>query len=418
MAIALPKAVFFQLRHAQKAQDSATAAFDRLVSGKKFPRIQDGPEAFFAQKSLIDAALKVDSYRAASDTALGAIDVSLSAGKAIKESLLQMKGVLIESKTTYLYPSFLDAINDYPNNKSKIDLSNNFDDLLERINSYIADSTYQGINLLSGRRTGIVSYVDPIEKIQFSDRSALKLTGAYFGSNSWYEWDYFPPINIGIFERHAIPGISVATLATSPNLTPVNDPFYGGGYYNVWKPTRLEGDKVYSGDPGTYLRQEVIDYSTKDRYLNWYPQTFTGGVANDVPGPGPWITRTPRLGLGLHYSYLYEGLATEHGVDGALIDIDTAIARVDSTMQALGVQANIIAVRKVFNNALAEEYRLGAQKIQDIDSAEAAARVLEAQFRQDISQNAVRASLDGESQIADMIANLSPRRGAFVSIRA
>ncbi len=188
MEIRLNNSLLKQISNLDKNKSAVESAFDRLTTGKKYSRVQDNPEFYFKQKALQEDALKFDSYKAASNSALGLIDVSLSGAAAAKSLLAQMKGRLIASKSEPLYNRFIDAINDKSGNKDRIKLSREFDAMVTQVESVLADSTYEGMNLLTGRREGPVYRADKDYNLKFSDSASLKLTGKYLGTNSWYEY--------------------------------------------------------------------------------------------------------------------------------------------------------------------------------------------------------------------------------------
>ncbi len=126
----------------------------RLSTGLKVASAIDDATAYFASKALSDRASDLTSRKGDIDQGISALKAASTATEAAEKILKQVKGVVLSVKTA--------------DDTTKADLSKQFTELVGQLNSLVADSSYQGTNLVNGTAASLT--------VQFSESTAAQLT--------------------------------------------------------------------------------------------------------------------------------------------------------------------------------------------------------------------------------------------------
>jgi flagellin-like hook-associated protein FlgL len=125
----------------------------RLNTGKKVNSVVDDAVAFFSAKSLDDRASDFTDRKANIDQAISTVNAALTATSAIDSLIKQLKGIATSAKSATA--------------TERGAFQTQYNTVKTQIDQLVADSTYQGLNLVSNSTSKLTT--------QFSDRSASRL---------------------------------------------------------------------------------------------------------------------------------------------------------------------------------------------------------------------------------------------------
>ncbi|PWR22936.1 flagellin [Zavarzinia aquatilis] len=126
----------------------------RLSTGLKVSSAIDDATAYFAAKSLSDRASDLTSRKGNIDQGISSLKAAVNATQSAETLLKQIKGVAISAKTA--------------DDTTKADLSTQFADLLNQLNSLLGDASYQGTNLVNSTTQSLT--------VRFSEVTSAELT--------------------------------------------------------------------------------------------------------------------------------------------------------------------------------------------------------------------------------------------------
>jgi flagellin-like hook-associated protein FlgL len=137
----------------QKTQSAIDVTNSRLNTGKKVNSVVDDAVAFFSAKSLDDRASDFTDRKANIDQAISTVNAALTATSAIDSLIKQLKGIATSAKSATA--------------TERGAFQTQYNTVKTQIDQLVADSTYQGLNLVSNSTSKLTT--------QFSDRSASRL---------------------------------------------------------------------------------------------------------------------------------------------------------------------------------------------------------------------------------------------------
>jgi flagellin-like hook-associated protein FlgL len=137
----------------QKTQSAIDVTNSRLNTGKKVNSVVDDAVAFFSAKSLDDRASDFTDRKASIDQAISTVNAALTATSAIDSLIKQLKGIATSAKSATA--------------TERGAFQTQYNTVKTQIDQLVADSTYQGLNLVSNSTSKLTT--------QFSDRSASRL---------------------------------------------------------------------------------------------------------------------------------------------------------------------------------------------------------------------------------------------------
>lgn len=119
----------------QDTTNLANRTQGRLSTGLKVASALDDAVAFFQSKNLTDRTADLTERKDGIDQGISSLKSALNATQAVESILKQVKGVAISAKTADV--------------ETKADLTAQFSDLLNQLNSLLGDASYQGTNLVN-----------------------------------------------------------------------------------------------------------------------------------------------------------------------------------------------------------------------------------------------------------------------------
>lgn len=134
--------------------DLANRTQSRLSTGLKVSSAVDDATAYFAAKGLSDRATDFTTRKGDIDQGISSLKTALNATESADKILKQLKGVAISAKTA--------------DDTTKADLTKQFGDLLNQLNSLLGDASYQGTNLINGTSQSLT--------VRFSEVTSAQLT--------------------------------------------------------------------------------------------------------------------------------------------------------------------------------------------------------------------------------------------------
>jgi len=137
----------------QKTQSAIDVTNSRLNTGKKVNSVVDDAVAFFSAKSLDDRASDFTDRKANIDQAISTVNAALTATSAIDSLIKQLKGIATSAKSATA--------------TERGAFQTQYNTVKTQIDQLVADSTYQGLNLVSNSTSKLTT--------QFSDRSSSRL---------------------------------------------------------------------------------------------------------------------------------------------------------------------------------------------------------------------------------------------------
>jgi flagellin-like hook-associated protein FlgL len=151
--VTLSSSVRSNLLALQKTQSAIDVTNSRLNTGKKVNSVVDDAVAFFSAKSLDDRASDFTDRKANIDQAISTVNAALTATSAIDSLIKQLKGIATSAKSATA--------------TERGAFQTQYNTVKTQIDQLVADSTYQGLNLVSNSTSKLTT--------QFSDRSASRL---------------------------------------------------------------------------------------------------------------------------------------------------------------------------------------------------------------------------------------------------
>ncbi|MFZ2872417.1 flagellin [Zavarzinia sp.] len=134
--------------------DLANRTQNRLSTGLKVSSAIDDATAYFAAKSLSDRASDLTTRKGDIDQGISSLKAAVNATQSAETLLKQIKGVAISAKTA--------------DDTTKADLSTQFSDLLNQLNSLLGDTSYQGTNLVNSTTQSLT--------VRFSEVTSAQVT--------------------------------------------------------------------------------------------------------------------------------------------------------------------------------------------------------------------------------------------------
>ncbi|PWR18587.1 flagellin [Zavarzinia aquatilis] len=119
----------------QDTTNLANRTQGRLSTGLKVSSALDDAVAYFQSKNLTDRTADLTERKDGIDQGISSLKSALNATQAAETILKQIKGVAISAKTADV--------------ETKADLTSQFSDLLNQLNSLLGDASYQGTNLVN-----------------------------------------------------------------------------------------------------------------------------------------------------------------------------------------------------------------------------------------------------------------------------
>lgn len=151
--ISLSASVRTSLLSLTNSQESISRTQTRLSTGNKLRSAIDGADSYFQAKSLDNRAMDLQSRKDQINQGVSTIGAALNGASSIEGLLKQMKGIVQSAATA--------------DSATRETLKNQYNDIRKQIDATAADSSYQGLNLLSGG--GKLT-------VQFGDTASAKLT--------------------------------------------------------------------------------------------------------------------------------------------------------------------------------------------------------------------------------------------------
>lgn len=151
--ISLSASVRTSLLSLTNSQESISRTQTRLSTGSKLNSALDSAQTYFQAKTLDNRAMDLQSRKDRINQGISTIGAAINGTSSIEGTLRQMKGIVQSAATA-------DAA-------TRENLKNQYNDLRKQIDATAADSSYQGVNLLSGG--GKLT-------VQFSETESAKLT--------------------------------------------------------------------------------------------------------------------------------------------------------------------------------------------------------------------------------------------------
>lgn len=133
--IALTSTTRANLLSLQNTTDLANRTQGRLSTGLKVASALDDAVAYFQSKNLSDRAADFTDRKNDIDQGISSLKAAVNATEAADKILKQLKGVAISAKTA--------------DTSTRADLSAQFADLLDQLNSLVGDASFQGTNLVN-----------------------------------------------------------------------------------------------------------------------------------------------------------------------------------------------------------------------------------------------------------------------------
>ncbi|RJF87086.1 flagellin [Oleomonas cavernae] len=133
--IALTSTTRSNLLSLQQTTDLANRTQGRLSTGLKVASALDDAVAYFQSKGLSDRAADFTDRKNDIDQGISSLKAAVNATEAGDKILKQLKGIAISAKTA--------------DDTTKADLSAQFTDLLDQLNSLFGDASFQGTNLVN-----------------------------------------------------------------------------------------------------------------------------------------------------------------------------------------------------------------------------------------------------------------------------
>ncbi|MDD3445961.1 MAG: flagellin [Zavarzinia sp.] len=138
----------------QNTTDLANRTQSRLSTGLKVASALDDAVAYFQSKGLSDRASDFTDRKAEIDQGISSLKSAMNATEAADKILKQLKGIAISAKTA--------------DTQTQADLSVQFTDLLDQLNSLFGDASYQGTNLVTSTTQTLT--------VKFSEVTSSELT--------------------------------------------------------------------------------------------------------------------------------------------------------------------------------------------------------------------------------------------------
>lgn len=151
--ISLSASVRTSLLSLTNTQDSITRTQSRLSTGNRINSALDSATSYVQAKSLDNRAMDLQARKDRIGQGISTIGAALNGTSSIEGLLKQMKGIVQSAATA--------------DSATQETLKTQYNDIRKQIDATAADSSYQGLNLLSGGGSLTV---------QFSDTAGAKLT--------------------------------------------------------------------------------------------------------------------------------------------------------------------------------------------------------------------------------------------------
>ncbi len=394
--VTLSTSVRTNLRALQTTQSAVDVTNNRLNTGKKVSSVVDDAVAFFAAKALEDRATDFNDRKSNIDQAISGINTALNATQAVDSLIKQLKGIATSAKSaTALERGTLQT--QYNTVKSQID-------------QIVADSSYQGLNLVSNS-TGT-------QTTQFSDRSssrlvvtAQRLTTYNAGTTS----QVASTLNSGTATLSNATGsvtqlgfgaagqyFTVAVFSANNSIQTLNLVRYGAASNNTVQ-TSVNFATVSNATSTTFAA------SIASQLVNTYNLASGLNIFNasqiyifvDAALTGSFAVSTISVGT-LWSAAAFDpstGLASDQfsqALDFVIQGLDNAISQNNSVAKALGTNVAILSTRLEFTKEYVNNQKDGAGKLTLADTNEEGANLVSLQTRQQLGIQAL--SFAGQSE--------------------
>lgn len=151
--IALSSSIRTNLLSLQRTDKLAQQTQTRLATGLRVNSAIDDAVAYFQSKALTDRATDIGDRKQEINQAISSLQAANNGVDAVDSTLRQLKGILQSAKTASA--------------NEATTLANQFNSLSVQLNEILADSSYQGLNLLNNSAASLT--------VQFSTRSTAQL---------------------------------------------------------------------------------------------------------------------------------------------------------------------------------------------------------------------------------------------------
>ena len=135
----------------------------RLATGNKINDVTDGPEGYFAARSLDNRADTFTERRNTIEQGVSTIQAALEGIDALDELLGQLRGLARQARSQTA--------------RERVETTQSYDEVVSQFGSLLQDTSYQGLNLLNNAQTSLT--------VEFSDNvnSDLTIAGVSIGSS-------------------------------------------------------------------------------------------------------------------------------------------------------------------------------------------------------------------------------------------
>jgi len=332
----------------------------RINTGLKVSSARDDGAAFAIAQTMRGDIAGFNAVNQSLNRAQSELDVSLAAGEAISDLLIEMKEKAVAAKDTGL------------DNASRLSLNDDYQSLLAQIDSIANSASFNGRNLLTG---GTLSTITDSTGTGTITASVTQLTTASLGlSGTSVSTAGSGAANTVVPPGSANPWSSGDTLGALNTYMSAN---FSAIYNNGTLYNQSTGNFTNIGDAGTVGVQVQSDFGVTMGILS------SGGNFLHLVS-GTLFTE----GSGASASFTTN--ASSAGLADAAVDaVEAAITTVNDVLSDLGSTSNRLAIQQQFTGQLSDSINVGVGNLVDADLAKESARLQAFQTKQQLGLQAL-----------------------------
>ncbi len=333
----------------------------RINTGLKVSSARDDSAAYAIAQTMRGDVAGFKAVASSLDRAQSELDISLAAGEAISDLLVEMKQKAVSAKDSGL------------DDASRVSLNDDYQQLLSQIDTIANSASFNGRNLLTGGTLSTITDSTGSEA-GIITASVTQLTTASLGlSGTSVSTAGSGAANTVVPSGSGNPWSSGDTLGALNSYMSTNfSAIYNGPAYN-----QSTGDFTNVGDAGTVGVQIQSDFGVTLGIL-----ASSGNFLH--LSAGTLYTQ----GSGASASFTTD--ATSDGLaDAAVTAVESAITTVNDALSELGSTANRLAIQQQFTGRLSDGVEVGIGNLVDADMAKESAQLQSLQTKQQLGLQAL-----------------------------